>query len=196
MASIVGQTVAEEESAEPHDERSLVESAKHDSAALAELYRQHYSAIAGYVHRRVCDRDEANDIVSDVFLEMVRGIKRYRHRGIPFRIWLYRLASAQLSRWARRRHRWAMKQLGETADNQTRDDLERPLDRETMDIVLSSLPHRLQTAIVLHYVEGMSVADVARVTESPTGTVKSRLSEGRSLMRERLNKRGFRNENK
>ena len=196
MASIVGQIVAEEESDKPDDERSLVESAKHDSAALAELYRQHYSAIAGYVHRRVCDRDEANDIVSDVFLEMVRGIKRYRHRGIPFRIWLYRLATAQLSRWARRRHRWAMKQLRETADNQTSDELERRLDRETMDVVLSSLPHRLQTAIVLHYVEGMSVADVARVTESPTGTVKSRLSEGRSLMRERLNKRGFGNENK
>lgn len=191
MAFIVGQIVAEEESAEPHDERSLVESAKHDSAALAELYRQHYSAIAGYVLRRVSDRDEANDIVSDVFLGMVRGIKRYRHRGIPFRIWLYRLATAQLSRWARRRHRWAMKQLRETADNQTSDELERPLDRETMDVVISSLPHRLQTAIILHYVEGMSVADVARVTESPTGTVKSRLSEGRSLMRERLNRRGF-----
>ena len=191
MASIVGQIVAEEESAEPHDERSLVESDKYDRAALAELYRQHYSAIAGYVHRRISDRDEANNIVSDVFLEMVRGIKRYHHRGIPFRIWLYRLAAAQLSRWARRRHRWAMKQLRETAVTEASDDSGRTLDRETMDVVLSTLPHRLQTAIVLHYVEGMSVADVARVTESPIGTVKSRLSEGRSLMRDRLNKRGL-----
>jgi RNA polymerase sigma-70 factor (ECF subfamily) len=191
MATIGGQIVAEEDSNEPNDERSLVESAKHDRAALAALYREHYSAIAGYVHRRVSDRDEANDIVSDVFLEMVRGIKRYRHRGIPFRIWLYRLATAQLSRWARRRHRWAMKQLQETAVDQVMDDSERPLDRETMDVVLSTLPHRLQTAIVLHYVEGMSVADIARVTGSPIGTVKSRLSEGRALMRDRLNKRGF-----
>jgi len=189
MASIVGRTVTEEQSAEADDERSLVEAAKHDSAALAKLYRQNYSAIAGYVHRRVADQDEANGIVSDVFIEMVRGIKRYRHRGIPFRIWLYRLASAQLSRWARRRHRWAMKQLQD--DNQAIDEPERTLDRETMDIVLSSLPHRLQTVITLHYIEGMKVADIARVTECPTGTVKSRLSEGRSLMRERLNKRGF-----
>ena len=84
-----------------------------------------------------------------------------------------------------------MKQLREIVDSQANDDSERPLVRETMEIVLSSLPHRLQTAIVLHYVEGMSVADVAKVTECPIGTVKSRLSEGRSLMRERLNKRGF-----
>ena len=193
MASIVGQTVAEEESAEDEDERSLIEAAKHDSAALAKLYRQHYSAIAGYIHRRVTDRDEANGIVSDVFIEMVRCIKRYRHRGIPFRIWLYRLASAQLSRWARRRHRWAIKQLRD--DSQAIDEPERTLDRETMDVVLSSLPHRLQTVITLHYIEGMSVADVASVTECPIGTVKSRLSEGRSLMRVRLNKRGFGNEN-
>ena len=191
MASIVRQTAAEEKSAEPGVESLLVESAKHDSAALAELYRQHYSAIAGYVHRRVSDREEANDIVSDVFLEMVRGIKRYRHRGIPFRIWLYRLATAQLGRWARRRHRWAMKQLRETVVNPASDSSERPLDRETMDIVLSTLPQRLQTAIVLHYVEGMSVADIASVMASPIGTVKSRLSEGRALMRDRLKKRGF-----
>ncbi len=191
MASIVGEIVADVKSTEPNDERSLVESAKHDPAALAELYRQHYSAVAGYVHRRVSDRDEANGIVSDVFLEMVRGIKRYRHRGVPFRIWLYRLATAQLSRWARRRHRWAMKQLREAAVNEAGDNLEPSLDRETMDMVLSTLPHRLQTVVVLHYVEGMSVADIARVTESPTGTVKSRLSEGRALMRDRLKKRGF-----
>lgn len=80
MASIVGKIVAEDEVIEPLDERALVESAKHDSAALAQLYRKHYSAIAGYVHRRVSDRNKANDIVSDVFLEMVRGIKRFPKR--------------------------------------------------------------------------------------------------------------------
>ena len=190
MPSLAGHTVTEEGPTELHDESTLVDAAKRDPAALAELYQQHYSAIAGYVHRRVSDRDAANDIVSEVFLEMVKGIKRYRHRGIPFRIWLYRLATAQLSRWARRRHRWALKRFQETM-NHTRGDSEPLLDRETMDLVLSTLPHRLQTAIVLHYVEGISVAEIAKVTGSPVGTVKSRLREGRALLRDRLKKRGF-----
>ena len=191
MAGLVGKTVADGELIAPQGERRLVESAKVDQAALSELYRQHYSSIATYVHRRVPDQGEADDVVSEVFLEMVRGIKRYRHRGIPFRIWLYRLAAAQLSRWARRRHRWAMKEFNETEDSHSCEDVGPRLDREMMELVLSTLPDRLQTAIVLHYVEDLSVADIARITESPEGTVKSRLSEGRALMRDRLQKRGF-----
>lgn len=189
MASSAGQIA--DELAERCDERSLVESAKHDRAALAELYRRHYSAIAGYVNRRVTHQDEASDIVSEVFLQMVRGIKRYRYRGVPFRIWLYRIATAQISRWARRRHRWAMQQLRDVAEQPTTDGSELPLDRMTMDLLLSSLPQRLQTPIVLHYVEGLSIAEIAAVTQRPEGTVKSRLFEGRALMRKRLHKRGL-----
>jgi DNA-directed RNA polymerase specialized sigma24 family protein len=66
-------------------------------------------------------------------------------------------------------------------------------DLELVAIVLATLPHRLQTVISLHYLEGMKVADIYRVTTRSEGTVKSRLHEARALMRERLEKRGFTN---
>ena len=173
------------------DERSLVESAKRDSAALAELYRQHYAAIAGYVRRRVGDHNETEDIVSNVFLTMVKELPRYRHRGVPFRIWLFRLANTQLSRWARRRRRGALKRLNEYSAEGATADGQGETDTEMIDLVLSTLPPRLQSVLSLHYLEGMKVADIAKVVNCSVGTVKSRLSEGRAIMRERLTKRGF-----
>ncbi len=81
-----------------------------------------------------------------------------------------------------------MQQLEEVGTSSGSD---RDPDTEMVDLVLSTLPPRLQTVLSLHYLEGMKVADIARVTNCSTGTVKSRLSEGRVLMRNRLNKRGF-----
>jgi RNA polymerase sigma-70 factor (ECF subfamily) len=66
-------------------------------------------------------------------------------------------------------------------------------DMELVAIVLATLPHRLQTVISLHYLEGMKVAEISRVTNRSEGTIKSRLHEARALMRERLEKRGFTN---
>lgn len=48
------------------------------------------------------------------------------------------------------------------------------------------LPRKLRTAVVLYYIEGYSVQETARLTRVPPGTVKSRLSKARSLLRVRL----------
>ena len=173
------------------EEQSLIEAAKRDPKALAELYRIHYPAITGYVRKRVSDPNEADDIVSSVFLSMVKELYKYRCRGVPFRIWLFRLANTQLSRWARSRRRWASRELDEYNPENATADSTNNTDAEAIDLVLSTLPPRLQSVLTLHYLEGMKVADIALVVRCSPGTVKSRLSEARKLMRERLTKRGF-----
>lgn len=191
----VSNQIAEEQASGNTGENSLIQQAKHDSSALSLLYRQHYSAIAGYIYRRVADRHEADDIISDVFLAMVKNLPRYQCRGVPFRIWLFRLATSQLSRWARRRRRWASQELWVVADEVTTSDSKNTSDTEMVDLVLSTLPPRLQTVLSLHYLEGIKIVDIAKVVKCSVGTVKSRLSEGRSLMRKRLEMRGCRYEN-
>ena len=191
MSSIAWAISTDQNADDCDTERALVENAKRDPAALTQLYRQHYPAIARYIHRRVGDSHEADDIVSDVFLSMVANLRKYRCRGVPFRIWLYRLATRQLSRWARRRRRWAMQQLEQHPLDNAQSPAAEELDTEMIDLVLSSLPLRLQVVLTLHYLEGMKVAEIAQVLNCPVGTVKSRLSEGRARMGERLNQRDF-----
>ena len=178
-------------------EMALVERAKTDPAAAAELYRKHYSPIAGYIRRRVVDHHQADDLIAEVFLSMVRYLPRFRHRGIPFRSWLYRLATSQVSRWARRQRRWATRQLEdfpEPADSVASSADTRYADAELVNLVLLTLPQQWQEVLGLFYVEEKSLPEISRILGCPVGTVKSRLSRGRELMRVRLCAKGWRDE--
>lgn len=164
----------------------MIEAARKDPTALARLYREHYSAIYGYVLKRVADHDHANDIVADVFLAMVRGLPRYRSMGIPFRCWLLRIATNQVYRWSRR-HRWfrIWKVFDETLFS-PKESVERDEPMEQLRKAILRLPCVYQTVISLHYQESMSVESIAAVLQCRPGTVKSRLSRGRELLRQSL----------
>jgi RNA polymerase sigma-70 factor, ECF subfamily len=168
------------------DERQLVQRAKRDLAALAILYRSHYAAIYNHILRRVGSQHEADDLVAEVFLAMVRYLPRFRWSGAPFRSWLYRLATNQVNRWARRRRRLAHKQLSQMPIEETdsTDQQGEPVwDLEQAQLALLALAPRYQTVLSLHYLEDMPLTEVAMVLGCRLGTVKSRLSRGREALR-------------
>ncbi len=112
--------------AESSDEKVLIEQARDDPNAVGELYRRHHEAIGLYIRRRVGCLHESEDLTADTFMAMVRNLPRYRSKGAPFRSWLYRIASTQVNRWARRRRRFAVKALLEiserTAETSTKSE--------------------------------------------------------------------------
>ncbi len=174
-------------------ERELVERAKHDREAFAELYRRHYRLLANYVFRRIGDSHATEDLVSDVFLIVLRALPRYRYRGVPVRYWLLRIATNTVNRWARKRQR--RQQAGRThADLEAGEATATssvPGDRldERTQRALLSLPPRYQAVLALRYLEGLHTAEVAAVLGCRTGTVKSRLARARNALREKLETR-------
>ncbi len=167
-------------------ERDLIERAKRDPRALAALYREHYAPIAGYVYRRVGDVHVAEDLVAEVFLTVVRSLRRYRYRGVPFRAWLYRIATNTVNRWASRRRRRAAQQATERAVAATQTDGAGEADVGFVRLAMLSLPLRYQSVLALHYLEELSVEQVASAIGCRVGTVKSRLSRARQALRDRL----------
>ena len=92
----------------PHEsqaEARLIERAKTDPAAYGVLYRLHYGAIAQYLFRRTGDYHAAEDLACETFMAAYRSMPRYQSRGIDFRSWLYRIATNNANRWARRQRR-------------------------------------------------------------------------------------------
>jgi RNA polymerase sigma-70 factor, ECF subfamily len=163
-------------------EHELIERAKTDLEALASLYRRHQPRIAAYVLRRVGNTHEAEDLVSSVFLAMVRGLAGYRAGDAPFVAWLYRIATNEINRSMRKRRIRRFFGLGaEIAGASVQPDDHEPLRR-----ALAELPLHFQTVLSLHYLEELSIAEISAVTGSPPGTIKSRLSRGRELLRARL----------
>ena len=171
------------------DERDLIEKAKRDPEAFAVLYRTHFDAVAGYIHRRVGDAHATDDLVADVFLTAMRSLPRFRYRGIPIRAWFYRLATNSVNRWARRqryrKHATLTESQIEDVATYAAPATER-IDRDRARVALLSLKPKYQTVLALHYLEGLSLEDVATATGWRIGTVKSRLSRARDALRARL----------
>lgn len=161
------------------EEAALVRQAAHDPEAMSLLFRQHHGHIARYLLRRTGNHAVAEDLTSEVFLTMVRYLPHYRHRGTPFRAWLYRLATNQVNRWARRRGRLIWQPLGDLASDDKRNNHEAAHLRRR----LLRVPLHYQNALALHYLEELSVETVAQVLGCAVGTVKSRLARGRELLR-------------
>jgi RNA polymerase sigma-70 factor (ECF subfamily) len=163
-------------------EQGLIERAKTDSEALAVLYRRYQPRIAAYVMRRVGRTHEAENLVANVFLAMVRGLARYRCSESPFVAWLYRIATNEINRWIRKRR--IRRFFGAAVD--IVDERKPKDDGEQLRRALAELPISFQTVLSLHYLEDISVSDIAQVIGARPGTVKSRLSRGRDLLRAKL----------
>jgi RNA polymerase sigma-70 factor (ECF subfamily) len=177
----------------PPDEAALIARAGADPDAFALLVRRHYAAMADHLVRRTGDAHATEDLLSELFLAAYRGLGGYRDRGVPFRFWLYRIATRLANRWVRRnRRRFAPVDAAHdvadpaacaTVAAEARDESERAR------ALLLELAPRFQAVLALHYLEGLPIDDVAAVLDVRPGTVKSRLSRARDALRERMQPR-------
>jgi len=159
---------------------------------------QHYAAIFGYIHRRVQNWNDSQDIASEVFFKAFKGLWKYRWQGVPFSAWLFRIATNEIRMYFRRGRRpnlslnQLMEEQGfEPADPQTLDaekmEAERKLNQYQEFLGLQSrilkLPLKYQEVIVLRYFEQKSVKEIAQILAKREGTVKSLLSRGIGRLR-------------
>lgn len=174
---------------EQHGEVELIERAKRDRSAFAILYRRHYAMVAGYIYRRIGDSHIAEDLAADVFMAAMRHLPKYRHRGAPLKAWLYRIATNIVNRWIRRQRR-RLESEAMLATTPMRAVLDSPrsgeVDAATARRALLTLPPKYQTVLSLHYLESLSIEEIAVAVGCRLGTVKSRLSRGRDALRLRL----------
>ena len=165
-----------------------------DRAAFAQLAEHYQGACYGLALRLTGDPDAAMDATQDALIHAYDGMARYR--GGQFRSWILRIAanaSYDILRRAQRRPASALPETEEggmqIADLETpgpieaaeRSELYRHLER-----ALQRLPEDQRVAVVLCDVYGMDYLEVARLTEAPVGTVKSRIHRGRLHLRQIL----------
>ena len=83
-------------SAAPDDERALIERARTDPDAFAELYRRHVDGIHRFARRRTGDGSEAEDITAVTFERALAGLARFRPGPDGIAPWLYRIAGNEI----------------------------------------------------------------------------------------------------
>ena len=165
-----------------------------DRTAFARLVEHYQAACYGLAWRLLNDADLAADATQDAFVHAFDAIDRYR--GGVFRSWILRItanASYDILRRAQRRPTTTLPDPSEgeaelpdlaapsPAAEAARGELYRHLD-----VALRQLPDDQRMAVVLCDVYGMDYQQVAALTSSALGTVKSRIHRGRLRLRELL----------
>lgn len=179
------------EQADPSD-AALVERLRgQDLSALGILFDRYYPQI----YRTACailhDPPAAEDIAQDCFLRLHQSAHRI-DTSLPLLPWLYRVTvNLSYTFFTRRqRRRVSLETLVDHLMSpawQSPDQLAEYHDvqRRVLQAV-HDLPLNQKIVMVLHYLSGLSVDDIASILDCPVGTVKSRLYYARETLRRRL----------
>lgn len=152
-----------------------------ERAAFDELIERYADRLRSYV-RRVADSDvEADDLVQDTWLRVLRGMPGLRDPA-RLRSWLFGIAHRVIIdrlrlRYAEPAHA-PVEVLVDEADLQ-----DEHLRHDQVERGLAALAPPEREAVVLCYLEQLSLAEMAEVTAVPIGTVKSRLHRARTRLR-------------
>lgn len=162
-----------------------------DRLALAHFHELRRVAL------RVCeDRETADDLVQETYLRAWRSFDKFEP-GTNCRAWLYRIFFYVRSEYRKSQARqplvFSLDYVKEsTLPSQTNTSLD--LTLEEIKRAFAELPEPFRIAVLLSDIEGLKYREIAEVLNLPVGTVMSRLSRGRRMLRAKLTTLASRND--
>ena len=169
------------------DERLLVEAAQRDPARFADLYERNFERVYAYIVKRVQDRAESEDLTADVFHHALANLKRFEWRGIPFAVWLFRIAANVIAdRW----HRSGREFTDDSGIIQSAQvspaEIEEVERRATLFRLVDTLPAEQKRVVVLRFVGQKSIKQVANEIGKTEGAVKQLQFRALSTLKARV----------
>lgn len=182
---------------EPQQLRTIIASAKEgDAEAYASLLEAYGRRLYGYFLQTTRNHHDAEDLLSEISLRLVRQLGRYEHQD-RFEQWLFRIA-ANLVRDRIRRS----KARPTVASLSARDDDSAPLAErlegnspevdaklrlaeasDEMQAALNKLDETTRQMILLRHLGEMSFRELAEVFQCPLGTVLAKVHRGLKALR-------------
>jgi RNA polymerase sigma-70 factor (ECF subfamily) len=159
--------------------------AERDEAAFTELVRRYAGRLLGVAGRLLGSRADAEDAVQRALLQCYLGAGGYRARW-AVSTWLYRILTNvcvdELRRRAGRVRAEAPVQAAAPGDGDA------PAARIDVARALARVPTEARVLLALHYADGLSYGELARVRGISVNTVKSQLARGKAILRAALGK--------
>lgn len=162
------------------DEIALINAAKNDPVAFGELYKQYVDRIYNYIYFRCGSVKDAEDLTEKVFFKAMSHIKGYKHMGLPFSAWLYRIAHNLVANYHRDRSRKkeiSLEDIPGQVFPQMRSNPEKRVEetQEVQDLMFTirKLAPIRQELLLLKFVDRLSNAEIGKILRKSEGAVKS-----------------------
>ena len=160
-------------SADADAERLLIEAAQEDPARFAELYENNFDRVYAYIARRVRDRNEAEDLTSEVFHHALASLGRFEWRGAPFAAWLFKIAANAIIdrsyKLAKERQASTMDPPAESLAPEIDEEIER---RARLFQLVNRLPADQRRVVSMRFAEEKSIREIAGELGRSEGAVK------------------------
>lgn len=164
------------------DEVLILRIAAGDKRAMQALYGRHHLRLYRFVLRLVRDRQLAEDLISEAFLDVWRRASTFEARSAPS-TWLMAIARFKALSALRRRGEAPLDDETIAATQDRADDPEVTLRKKQQGEILRDCLERLSLAhretIDLVYYQGMGISEVAAIVGIPESTVKTRMFHAR-----------------
>ena len=161
-----------------------------DAAAFEILYFRHRDWVAGLAYRFTGDSDASLDVLQETFLYLLRKFPGFRLTA-NLKTFLYP-AVRHLSIAARQK---AARYQATAAELEQLEHTAAPpaagAETEDLRFVLAALPEEQREVLLLRFVDGLSLAEIAEALDIPLGTVKSRLHSALQTLRQDERTRNF-----
>ena len=165
-----------------------------DRLAFGELVERYQNRLLNFIYRTTGDRERAEDLVQETFIRVYRHLHRFDQTK-KFSTWVYTISSNLAKNELRNRSRNPLVLFQTLLKNRQED--QRPLEWEDntyrpddlfrkrhlksqVDAAVDQLPEHHRTVFILREMEGKTYEEIAEITATNLGTVKSRLNRARN----------------
>jgi|SRR5579871_4849810 len=185
-----------------HADTTLVQRAQaNDRAAFNEIVLRYKNKVYNFIFRMVHSALDAEDLTQETFVRAYLSIRSFQSRA-SLNTWLFRIATNLCIDYSRKNKKTQGMVTSLSVEN---EDEEEETQRDIPDVAfdpqrlllnkelgtalntaLRALPEKLRTVVLLYDIEGLPYDEIASIVGCPLGTVKSRLFNARSALRDKL----------
>ncbi len=182
------------------DHELIAATCRGDEAAFEEIVTRYRGQITNFLYRMLGNYEDAVDLAQETFVRVYQARERYTD-AYAFSTYIYRIATNLAISELRKRKRRRLISLNGFFSNDDGDLTEfHPPDKQPLpDAALAdaqisaviskaiiTLPEKYRAPLVLRDIEGKSYDEISTILATNEGTIKSRISRGRNLLREKL----------
>ena len=158
------------------DPHLIIRAKEGDTDAIGELYECHRLGVFRYLYYRTGDAQTADDLTSEVFLRMIYSLSGYRLQGVAFQAWLFQIAHNLLNDHYRKMSVRNHIKLEETVVDDPQIPPSRPVENSLNSMTLQKALDRLSVdqrdVIVMRFITGMPISEVAQALHTSEDAVK------------------------
>ncbi len=160
-----------------------------DENAVNDFVKQYYNEVYKYCYYRLADKNQAEDITQETFVNLFKQFSSYIHKG-KAKNYLYVIAGNLCKNEYKKRKEVSAIQIEDTIayakEGQKEIVLKLYIEQE-----MSGLPEEFREVILLYYFQNLKIREISEILGISISLVKYRLSESKKLLKQSLDKEDF-----